>query len=355
MIRVLIVDDSPVARELLEHLLGADPEIDVVGCAGDGGEALAFLAQSLPDLVTMDIRMPGMDGFETTRRIMSEHPIPVVIVTESVDPKLDAAVFRALEAGALAILRRPPGVGHPDHQQAAAELVRTVKVMSEVKVVRRLAGAPPSGAPPEPAPGGGIKVVAIGASTGGPVAVRGILSALSGDYPAPLVVVQHMPKEFIEGFAEWLAGGCSLRVKLGQEGESISPATVYVAPGGFQMGVDPLGRIRLTRGEPGQIHCPAVTHLFRSVAQAFGRQAVGVLLTGMGNDGAEGLLELRTRGGVAIGQDRESSVIYGMAAEAVKLKAVQHLLPPEGIVLLLNRLAGRAQPGTPDSSAKEVS
>lgn len=354
MIRVLIVDDSPVARELLAHLLSADPEIDVIGAVGSGGEALAFLAGSRPDLVTMDIRMPGMDGFEATRRIMSEYPVPVVIVTESVDPKLDASVFRALDAGALAILRRPPGIGHPGHWQAAAELLRTVKLMSEVGVVRRVPGLTPSrGAAREP--GGGaasIRVVAIGASAGGALVVRSILRALPGDYPVPIVVVQHMAEGFTEGFAEWLAGHCALRVKLAKEGEELSPGTAYVAPGGVQTGVDSRGRIRLTRGEPGQIHRPSVTHLFRSVAQSFGGHAVGVLLSGMGHDGAEGMLELRSHGGVTIAQDRESSVVYGMAEEAVKLKGVQHLLPPERIVQLLKGLAIRQEPGT--TKSKEV-
>ena len=359
MIRVLIVDDSPVARELLEHLLNADPEIDVVGCAADGVEALAFLARSSPDLITMDVRMPGMDGFETTRRIMNEHPIPVVIVTESVDPKLDATVFRALEAGALAILRRPPGVDHPDHGQAAAELVRTVKLMSEVRVVRRGAWARPvppplSASRVPPVVRSGVEVVAIGASAGGPIAVRSILSALPRDFPAPLLVVQHMAQGFTEGFVEWLAGYCALRVKVGEDGEPLLPGTAYLAPGGVQMGVDPLGRIRLTPGGPGQIHCPSVSHLFNSVARVYGRHAIGVLLSGMGGDGAEGMREIRARGGVTIAQDSESSVVYGMAAEAVKLKGVQHLLPPERIVLLLNSLAGGQGSGAHGSASKEV-
>ncbi|HJV64201.1 MAG TPA: chemotaxis-specific protein-glutamate methyltransferase CheB [Geomonas sp.] len=337
MIKVLIVDDSPVARELIEHILSADPEIRVIGSARNGLEALAALEHKHPDVVTMDVHMPGMDGFETTRQIMMQHPVPVVIVTSTLDPKTDSAVFRTLEAGALAILLKPPGFGHPDHARAAADLLQTVRLMSEVKVVRRSSrrrGFPAAAARVQEGPVR-IKVVGIGASTGGPVVVQSILSALPADFPAPLLVVQHMAAEFIEGFAEWLSGYSALRVKVGKDGEQIGPGTAYIAPGGLQMGVDGLGRIALSPGRPGQFLCPSVTHLFLSLAESYGSRAVGILLTGMGADGAAGLKEMQARGALTLAQDEESSVVYGMPGEAVKLKAAQHVLSPDGIIEML--------------------
>jgi len=339
MIKVLIVDDSPVSRDLLEHLLRADPEIEVIGFAGSGEEAIAALSLKRPDVITMDVHMPGLDGFQTTHRIMTEHPLPVIIVTASLDPIADSANFRALEAGALAILLKPPGLGHPDHLRAAAELVQTVKLMSEVRVVRRSTRPAVSLQPPRVKTPERFKVVAIGASTGGPVVVQSILASLPGDFPVPLLVVQHMAEGFISGFAEWLAGSCALRVKVGEQGERLTPGVAYVAPGGTHLELDAMARINLTAGQPGQLLCPSVTQLFHSVAERFGRQAVGVLLSGMGSDGARGLKELRDKGALTIAQDEESCVVYGMPGEAVKLQAAQHVLPPESIIAMLQAIS----------------
>ena len=344
MIKVLIVDDSAVAREMIAHILGADPEIEVIGCARSGVEALVVLQHKQPDVITMDVHMPGIDGFETTHRIMTERPVPVIIVTASIDPKTDSASFRALEAGALAILPKPPGLDHPDHARAAAELLQTVKLMSEVRVVRRSLRPGTLRQPvlvKEQAVPALIKAVAIGASTGGPVVVQSILASLPGDFPAPLLVVQHMAIEFIGGFAEWLNSSCAIRVKLGTQGESIRPGTVYVAPGGLEMGVDYLERILLISAKAGQPIVPSVSHLFHSMAERYGRQAVGILLTGMGSDGAQGLKAMQEKGALTIAQDQESSVIYGMPAEAVKLKAAQHVLPPDGIIAMLQAVVKR--------------
>jgi len=344
MIKVLIVDDSPLARELLEHVLSADPEIEVIGCAGNGLEAIAFLEERRPDVVIMDVYMPGMDGFQATRRIMAERPVPVIIVTATLDPKADSTLFRTLEAGALALLPKPPGEGHPDHRQAADELVQYVKLMSEVRVVRRPL-RPAMQRQRAPAKDGElpskIQIVAIGASAGGPVAVRSILASLPADFPLPLLVVQHMADEFVGGFVEWLAGSCAIRVKVAAQGDPIRPGTAYLAPGGLHMGVDALGRIRLTRGEAGQYLCPSVSHLFHSMAERFGEHAVGILLSGMGSDGAQGLKEMQEKGALTIAQDKESSAVYGMPAEAVKLGAARHVLSPEGIAAMLLTAAGR--------------
>jgi two-component system, chemotaxis family, protein-glutamate methylesterase/glutaminase len=344
MIKVLIVDDSPVAREMIEHVLTADPEIQVIGSARNGAEALAALEYKRPDVVTMDVHMPGLDGFETTRQIMIEHPVPVVIVTSTLDPKTDSATFKTLEAGAVAIVLKPPGFGHPDHTRAAFDLVQTVKLMSEVKVVRRSNRMARQQVPgPEREPEASVRIVAIGASTGGPVIIQNILAALPQDFPVPLLVVQHMAEDFIDGFAEWLANSSQIRVKVASPGEKILPGTAYIAPGGLQMGVDDGGRIALLPGKTGEYHCPSVTHMFFSVAERYGRNAVGILLSGMGADGAQGLKAMQERGALTIVQDEESCVVFGMPSEAVKLRAAQHVLPPESIIAMLRSTIKRQQ------------
>jgi len=348
MVKVLVVDDSPVALALLVHVLSSDPEIEVIGTARNGLQALAVMEARRPDVVTMDLHMHGMDGFAATRRIMSDCPVPVVIVSGSIDPKLDATVFKAMEAGAVAILMRPPGVEHPDHRRAARELVQTVKLMSEVKVVRRYeprGSVAVSPAAHEPVAPHEIKVVAIGASTGGPIVVKRILSGLPRTYPVPILVVQHMAEGFIEGFAEWLAQVCAVKVKVATHGDRLAPGEVHVGPSGFELGVDGYGRIELLPGRGGAVFCPTVGHLFDSVAENYGRHAVGVLLTGMGTDGAQALKRMRGKGAITIAQDRESSVIYGMPGEAVKLGAAQHVLPPDGILGILVALGKKGGAG----------
>ena len=241
------------------------------------------------------------------------------------------------------ILQKPPAVDHPDYRRAAAELLQTVRLMSEVKVVRRLvrqtAGKKVAAAEREKA--AAVQVVAIGASTGGPVVVQTILASLPGDFPIPLLVVQHMADGFIAGFAEWLDNSCRIRVKLGEQGERPLAATAYVAPGGMEMGVDQAGRIELKPGAAGQSLCPSVSYLFHNVAKRFGKNSVGIILSGMGADGAEGLKAMRERGAVTVAQDEESSVIFGMPAVAIRLRAALHVLPPEGIVSLLQTVAKR--------------
>jgi two-component system, chemotaxis family, protein-glutamate methylesterase/glutaminase len=344
MIKVLIVDDSPVAREMIEHVLTADPEIQVIGSARNGAEALAALEYKRPDVVTMDVHMPGLDGFETTRQIMIEHPVPVVIVTSTLDPKTDSATFKTLEAGAVAIVLKPPGFGHPDHARAAFDLVQTVKLMSEVKVVRRSNRMARRQVPGlEPQAEAPVRVVAIGASTGGPVIIQSILAALPQDFPVPLLVVQHMAEDFIDGFAEWLANSSQIRVKVAAPGERPAPGTAYIAPGGVQLGIDESGRIMLTPGKEGEYHCPSVSHLFFSVAERYGNNAVGILLSGMGADGAQGLKAMQERGALTIVQDEESCVVFGMPGEAVKLRAAQHVLPPESIIAMLRSTIKRQQ------------
>ncbi len=338
-----------MVREFLVHILGADPGIRVVGTANDGEDALEAISRTRPDVITMDVHMPKLNGVDATRRIMETCPTPIVVVSGSTDPREVATTFEAMEAGALAVLRRPAGIGHPDHEATARELVQTVKLMSEVKVVRRWSRARREAAVARPAAPvlgrapGKVKIVALGASTGGPPVLQTILSQLPRDFPAPVLVVQHMAAGFVRGFIEWLTQSSRLPIHLAAHGEPILPGHVYVAPDEFQMKVERGGRIALTKDAPENGLRPSVSYLFRSVAEAYGSDAVAGLLTGMGRDGAEELKLLKDKGAFTFAQDKESSVVHGMPGEAIKLEAATLVLPPEKIAPTLMSLANNAK------------
>jgi two-component system chemotaxis response regulator CheB len=352
MINVLVVEDSPVIQEFLVQLLGSDPHIRVVATARNGEEALEALKRHQPDVITMDINMPRMNGFEATRRIMQSQPTPIVIVSGSWDPREVETTFQALEAGALAAVPRPMGFGHPEHDTGVQELLQTVKLMSEVKVVRRWSrprGEASIRKVPRPAeafrflPGTAVEVIALGASTGGPQVLSVILSRLPKDFPIPILIVQHMAAGFIQGFAEWLQHTTGRPVRLGAHQDSLLPGSVTIAPDGFQMEVQRGGGLLLARDEASNGLCPAVSRLFRSVAEVYGPKAAGILLTGMGRDGAAELKLMKERGAVTFAQDEESSVVYGMPGEAVLLDAAVYVLPPEQIASALTALAVRPE------------
>ncbi|MFH1036139.1 MAG: chemotaxis-specific protein-glutamate methyltransferase CheB [Pseudomonadota bacterium] len=341
MIKVLIVEDSPVVQELLVHILGSQPDIQVVGIVDNGQDALPAVKQTKPDVVTMDIHMPRMDGFQATRQIMETHPTPIVIVSGSSTSQEATFSFKAIEAGALAVVPRPPGLTHPDHEATVRELIQTVKLMSEIKVVTRKTWpqVPPSIVVPAPLALGNIQIVAIGASTGGPVALQQILSGLPMNLPFPLLIVQHISAGFVRGFVDWLAEASRFPLLIASHGERPRPGQGYVAPDGFHLGVGAGPRLVLSDHAPENSLRPSVAYLFRTVAAIFGPQAVGVLLTGMGSDGARELLLMRQKGAITIAQDKDSSVIHGMPGVAIGMDAATHVLPPEGISAMLVALA----------------
>lgn len=338
MIKVLVVEDSAVVREFLVHILNTDPDIRVVGTAHNGAEAQEAIMRLRPDVVTMDIHMPKLNGLDATRLIMETCPTPIVVVSGSSDPAVVATTFDAMEAGALAVLRRPAGIGHPDHEATALELVQTVKLMSEVKVVRRWARS--RTAPPRmERKAGHCRVVAIGASTGGPPVLQTILSQLPADFPMAILVVQHMTAGFIQGFVEWLGHTSRLPVHVARHGEEIRAGHVYVAADESHMKVGRNGKIMLTQEPPENGLRPSVSCLFRSVVDVYGGDAVAGLLTGMGRDGADELKLLRDKGATTFAQDKASSVVHGMPGEAIKLDAVTLVLPSDKIAEVLARLA----------------
>jgi two-component system chemotaxis response regulator CheB len=293
----------------------------------------------------MDIVMPNMDGYEATRIIMETTPLPIVIVSASWDPGEVKKTFLAMEAGALATIAKPVSVTHPDYKKLAKGLIQTVKLMSEVKVIKRRPQERKRPVLSAESTAGMItpvtvdlKAVAIGASTGGPTVIQSILSGLPKDFPAPLLIVQHIAAGFIQGFADWLAGSSGLPVKIAAHGEYIMPGCAYLAPDDFHMGIGIGPRLVLSNHAPENGLRPSVAHLFRSVAQVLGPAAVGVLLTGMGKDGAQELKAMQDKGAVTIAQDETSCVVNGMPGEAVKLKAATYVLSPGGIAQFLAAL-----------------
>jgi two-component system chemotaxis response regulator CheB len=339
-IKVLVVDDSRVVAEFLTHLFNSDRGIRVVGVARNGEEAVEAARSMSPDVITMDIHMPGMDGYEATRKIMETCPTPIVIVSGSLKIDEVASNFRAIEAGALAVAQRPNGVGHPQYEEVAQELLKMVKLMSEVKVVRRWPRSRYSPASPVVPKEivkskGTIRVVAIGASTGGPLVLQTILSELPKNFSAPVLIVQHMSRGFVHGFAEWLGHTTGFAVRVAADGESLKPGYAYIAPDDFHMGVGPGNTVRLTADAHENGMRPSVSFLFRSVATVFGSNATGVLLTGMGKDGAEELKALKDAGAITLVQDKETSVIFGMPHQAILLDAAMYVLPPDGIAKTL--------------------
>ena len=345
IIRVLIVEDSFTLRQYLEYVINSDPGLEVVGVAKDGEEGVKLARLKRPDIITMDIHMPKMNGYEATQKIMEECPVPIVIVTSSWDPDDVKRSFRAIEAGALVALEKPPGPGHPKSDALVAKILQTIKTMSQVRVVRRLPRQKKPGGVPEVLPSAAptiarqrVEVVAVGASTGGPPVIKGILSGLGQGFSLPILIVQHIAAGFLEGMVEWLNRESGLSVRIASDGEHIMRGIVYFAPDGSHMGVRGGGRIVLSDGPVENGVRPSVSHLFRSVTKAYGERGAGVLLTGMGKDGAVELAQMKEKGAVTIAQDRESCVVYGMPAEAVKLNGAVHVLSTEGIKTFLNSI-----------------
>jgi two-component system chemotaxis response regulator CheB len=342
MIRVLVAEDSLTARTLLLEILSSDPEIQVVGQAKNGFEAVELATRLRPDLVTMDVHMPEMDGLQATKEIMIAAPTPIVLITGSSGARGVEGSMHALRAGALEVMAKPPGPGSPGFEEAARKLIATVKAMSQVKVVRHFRPAartvPVRPAAESDSPG---RVVAIATSTGGPAALLRLLEALPGDFAAPILVVQHISPGFAPGLVSWLNTVCDLHVKLAEHGEILRPHTVYLAPDGQHLGVSRRPAVSLSDAPPVGGFRPSGTALFESVARVFGAEATAVILTGMGQDGVAGLRAVRQAGGRILAQDEQSCVVYGMPGAAVAAGVVDEVLSLEDIAARLTEIVGR--------------
>jgi two-component system chemotaxis response regulator CheB len=346
VIRVLVLDGMPAQREHLCQLLRAQPDMEVVGSASTCQEAMALIGRWQPGIALVSHQPPHLDALQVTRCMMEICPLPIVIISASDNPAGDISPHAAIEAGALAVMPRPS----PDAAPIALDsrdLWQTMRVMAEVKVVRRWPknnlSAQPTDVPAVPV--NRIKIVAIGASTGGPVALATLLGALPRNFFVPIVIVQHMSSGFIRGLIEWLAPSLSLPIEMAVQDQYLRAGHVYMAPDDTHLRVTHNQRIQLVAGPPDNGVRPSVAQLFQSVAEVYGPNAVGVLLTGMGRDGAAELLQLRQQGALTFAQDKNSSVVHGMPGEAIKLGAAQHILPPDKIAVALRALSNAGQAG----------
>lgn len=370
MIRVLVVDDSLVVREIITKILRSDPEIEIVGTARNGVEAIDLAARLRPSIITMDINMPIKNGLEAIGEIMAYTPTPILVISSLVNKEVGFA-FKAMEIGALDVFEKPTMGVWEGQAKLERELKAKVKLLSKIKVVTHLSGkrrekietAPLLGDMTLPAPkipysehahtsptlvlpqvSSGLKkndifeIVAIGASTGGPKALQQVLSPIPKDFPLPIVIVQHIADGFIDGLVEWLEAECMLKVKLGTDRELLQGGVIYIAPCRFHMRVDVYKQIRLDELPPIGGHKPAATALLSSVADVYENKAIGVILTGMGGDGAEGLKKMRDKGATTIAQDKDTSTIFGMPKVAIDMGAAQKVLPIDIIPLEIMRL-----------------
>src|SRR5271168_3129072 len=342
--KVLIVDDSAFMRKVLETIFNGDDQLQVAGHAKDGREAVTLAESLKPDVITMDINMPHMDGLQATAQIMTTNPRPIVIVSsESRDGA--ASTLKALELGAIEFVAKPSSGIDLDMQSVKEDLVRKVRMAAKVRVVRtasRLAstlqksngegGTQAAPATSRPAPSSvnhdqRFSVVVLAASTGGPATVMRLAPGFTRDFPAAVILVQHMPAAFTTQYATQLAEFTGIRVKEAEANESLQPGTLYICPGGQHLRVTPSGRIQLD-GTSGRIngYLPNIDATMESVASFAGPMSIGAILTGMGNDGAIGAKAIKAAGGLVLAQDEATCVIFGMPAEAIKAGAVDQVL-----------------------------
>lgn len=350
-LRVLIVDDSPLVREMLTDILESDPGISVAGTAGDGVQAVALTRSLKPDLVAMDVTMPIMDGLEAIEKIMSTTPVPILVITDLDQSKI---AFSALSKGALDVYQKSfssPGM--------AVDLVARVKSLSRIKVIRhiqpramegRLGAAPaetgkvPPTPPTSAAPNKNRPTplaVAIASSTGGPRALAQIFSEMAEGFPVPILVAQHMNAGFVNGLVEWLNSVSPITVKFAAEGEILKESHAYFAPASTHITVNARRRINLVASNPGDLLHPSCNLLLSSVAKAFGPQGAGVILTGMGDDGVEGMRSIHEQGGFTLAQDEASSVVFGMPRMAIEKGLIDRVSPLGEIGGVLKQLLGR--------------
>ncbi len=330
-IRVLVADDSALFRELLSGVVAAEPGFDVVAVASNGDEA-ARLARSLrPDVITMDLNMPDADGFSGIARIMAETPTPILVLTAN---RAETVGFRALSLGALDILEKPQAT--TDLGEYGQLLRSRLRLLAGVKVIRHLRGLRERAEAP-PRPGARPELVVVGASLGGPRALAAILRALPAQFPVPIAVVQHIADGFTSGLASWLASESRLEVREARDGDRLRPGLVVLAPTGRHLVVGD-GVARLSDAPPVDTFRPSVTPLFLSAARAYGAGVCGVILTGMGRDGAEGLRAIKDAGGPTLAQDEATSAVFGMPRAAIELRAVDRVLPLDEIPRVLVEL-----------------
>jgi len=337
MIRVLIVEDSAVVSTLLMAIINNEQDLEVIGQAKTGAEAIEMSEALNPDLITMDIRMPVMDGLTAIRKIMSTRPKPIVVISSNIDDELQIS-FKAIDEGALAVLEKPCGVNDAQFSSMQREITNTIRCMAEVKLIKRRMLQPPVLTEQVTMLEKGYQIVVIGSSTGGPQALKTILSGFPENFSMPIVITQHISTGFVEGLTEWLNESCLLQVKIATDGEKLMAGVVYFAPDHAHCMIKKRGAdyyIELCKEQGGDYFMPSVARLFQSVADHCLGNAIGIILSGMGNDGAAALLAMRQRECLTIAQDEQSSIIFGMPKAAIELEAAMRILPVDEISMNL--------------------
>ena len=341
-IRLLVADDSPTVRALIRAMVAHDPDISVVGEAVDGREAVSLSRLLRPNVVLMDIQMPGMDGREATEQIMASCPVPVIAFSSHIAGKDSKDSMDMLAAGAIDVMAKPDFTDETMMARGAHQLIHKIRCAFRAPMNRR-----PRGGARDPVPAvcpvAGLDAarpyaaVGIGASSGGPGALRELFSHLPPSFPLPVLIVQHITPGFSAGFVEWLQHCSPLKVRHSGPQDVAATGTVLVAPEGRQMVARKGGVVQALSDQPKGVHLPSIDVLFSSMADVYGSGAIGVILTGMGADGVEGLLEIRNAGGLTIAQDWETSVVFGMPGEAVRREAAQIVLSPRKLAEYLVR------------------
>jgi two-component system chemotaxis response regulator CheB len=334
-IRVVIADDSQMVRELLREILSRDPEIQVVGEATNGQEAIALARSLRPDLITMDLNMPVMDGLSAIEELMHTRGLPILVVSDRSDAQ---TAYHALEVGALELIPKPS-----TSEEDAERFIHRVRLLAGVAVITRLRrhSLPPRAVLPTADSRQAFRafqrVVAITCSTGGPQALLQLLCPLPVNFPAPILIAQHMSDGFINGMAQWLSSLCAMPVTVAAEGELLRAGHIYLSPSERDLSVTASHHVRLLAREEGAVYRPSGDVMLNSVACVYGADTIGVILTGMGRDGVNGMRTIYQAGGTTLSQDEASSVIYGMNQEAVKAGVIQHVLPLEALPARLLR------------------
>lgn len=334
-IKVLLVDDSPIVLNILKRILEKSPEVLVIGSAKNGAEGLEQVNFLNPDVVCTDLMMPVMDGLEFTKKLMETNPKPILVISAALQGADETNVFQLLEAGALDVFPKPAGGTDKEYDLIRDKLVSKIRIIKSIPVYRKIKKNPGETTASHPVVASQIKskinLLAIGASTGGPNAILSILEKLPRDISVPILCVQHISDGFIDSLVGWLGQNTKLKVKIMQDGETPLPGTVYFPQNMKHMIIGPDGKLRVSNEPPFNGHCPSVNVMFKSVAKYSGDKALAVLLTGMGDDGATGLLTIKHTGGKTIGEAESSCVVYGMPKVAKEIGAVDIQLPVDKI------------------------
>ncbi len=362
MVKVLIVEDSRTKSQYLEYIFSRDNDIEVIGCVTNGKLAIEFIERNKPDIITMDIEMPVMDGIETTKYIMSTNPIPIIIVTSRKECYNISTTMDALAFGAISVVDQPYGFKHPNQDSNANKLISLVKALSKVKVVKRrpstmlgvssqyyntttLSELKMKEIPPVKK-FLNKKLIAIGVSSGGPQVLTKIFSGITKKFPYPILIVQHITEGFLPNMVNWLNSIVNIDVVVGSDNDYLEAGKVYFAPDNYQMGVK-FDKIKLVKcGNKDRI-CPSVDYLFMNLASGgyAKEEVISIILTGMGSDGAIGVKALKDNGAITIAQDKESSLVFGMPSEAIKMGGVEYILNIEQITNLLTEIEKRMNYG----------